>query len=169
MATKKQRSSRSKSARRSKSKSKSKSKSARRVKRSKTHKRTHRGGSCCSAMPSGHNVFSYGGRRHTKHQYGGMSPITMGDDYLLDTAARVHAGVGHLDSSFSELPSVIPKQMGGGRHTKKSRREKRRTQRGGMSPYNTSSVLLSKGQYATDGTNDQFRTEHSVNPEYQSL
>jgi Mg-chelatase subunit ChlI len=61
-----------------------------------------------------------------QQQRGGMAPFTSGDSYLLDTATRVQAEVGPLDKSFAELPSVIPKQMGGRRHRRSARRSTHR-------------------------------------------
>jgi hypothetical protein len=115
-----------------------------------------------------------------QQQRGGMAPITTGDAYLLDAATRVQAEVGPLDKSFAELPSVIPKQMGGRRHRKahrkgsrkahrkshKGRKGSRRQQRGGMSPFDAPGMLLDRAAYSADGTNPQFRTEGSVNPLY---
>lgn len=115
-------------------------------------------------------------------QSGGMAAITAGDQYLLDQATRVQAEVAPLDKAMAELPSVIPKQAGGrlyrkshkaGRKGKKSRKTSRksRKQRGGadLAPFGGSDLLLSKGEYAMDGTNPQFRTEPSVNPMYRAF
>ena len=149
----------------------------------KSRRSTQRGGSSCSAMPLNFNSF--------QQQRGGMAPITAGDSYLLDTATRVQAEVGPLDKSIAELPSVIPKQMGGRRRRshkrsrkgrkgrkqqkqsrKQSRKQQRRQsrkqrkQRGGMSPFDAPGMLLDKGAYAADGTNPQFRTEGTVNSLY---
>ncbi len=116
-------------------------------------------------------------------QSGGMATITAGDQYLLDSASRVQAEVGPLDRAMAELPSVIPKQAGGRRYRKakksrkshkagrKSHRKSHRKQRGGadLAPFGGSDLLLSKGEYAMDGTNPQFRTEPTVNPMYRAF
>lgn len=116
-------------------------------------------------------------------QSGGMATITAGDQYLLDQATRVQAEVGPLDRAVAELPSVIPKQAGGRRYRKgkmsrkshkagrKSHRKSHRKQRGGadLAPFGGSDLLLSKGEYAMDGTNPQFRTEPTVNPMYRAF
>jgi hypothetical protein len=94
------------------------SRSAHRKSHRKSHRKTYRrqhGGSSCSAMPR--NFASF------QQQRGGMAPITTGDAYLLDAATRVQAEVGPLDKSFAELPSVIPKQMGGRRHRRSAHRK----------------------------------------------
>ncbi len=121
-----------------------------------------RGGSSCSAMPS--NFASF------QQQRGGMAPIASGDSYLLDSATRIQAELGPIDKAFAELPSVINKQMGGRRRRRSarrsSRRSSRRRQRGGMSPFDAPGMLLDRAVYSADGTNNQFRTEGSVNPLY---
>lgn len=152
----------------------------------KSHRKSHsqRGGEC-SAMPR--NFASF------QQQRGGMAPITAGDSYLLDAASRIQAEVGPLDKALADLSSVIPKQMGGRRrrrsahrkgsrsaHRKgrkshrrhrrsahrKGRKSHRRSQRGGMSAFDAPSMLLDKAAYAADGTNQQFRTEGTVNSLY---
>jgi hypothetical protein len=122
-------------------------------------------------------------------QSGGMATITAGDQYLLDSASRVQAEVGPLDRAMADLSSVIPKQAGGRRYrkAKKSRKShkagrkshskvrktsrKVRKQHGGadLAPFGGSDLLLSKGEYAMDGTNPQFRTEPTVNPMYRAF
>ncbi len=54
--------------------------------------------------------------------------------------------------------------------SRKSHRKSRK-QRGGadLAPFGGSDLLLSKGEYAMDGTNPQFRTEPSVNPMYRAF
>lgn len=115
-----------------------------------------------------------------QQQRGGMAPIAAGDSYLLDASSRVQAEVGPLDKALAELPSVIPKQMGGRRHRKGRKSHRRRSahrkshrrsahhrsQRGGMSAFDAPSMLLDKAAYAADGTNPQFRTEGGVNSLY---
>ena len=151
--------------------------------RSKAHRRSHKhrrgsrkqqGGGSCAAMPLNRMNFQ---------QQGGMAPMVAGDDYLLDAAARATAGVGSLDASFAELPSVIPRQAGGRRHRrshkkshrrshKKShrrshthRRGSRRQQRGGaLAEMNGPSMLVS--DMSKTGSNPQFLDEASVNPLY---
>jgi hypothetical protein len=90
-----------------------------------------------------------------------MAPITSGDAYLGSAADRIQAGIGSLDKSFAELPSVIPRQMGGRRY-----RKSRKQQRGGMSPFGSPEMLLDRSAYTADGTNPQFQTEGSVNSLY---
>jgi len=148
-----------------KSKSHRKSKSQR-----KSHRKSQRGGGNCAMMPLNRSSFA---------QSGGMAAISQGDAYLLDAATRVQAQVGPLDISFGELPSVIPKMSGGGRKksrgsrktkSKRSRKSKsqRKSQRGGdLAAFDMDTLLLKPAQYAMDGTNPQFRTEGSVNPQYR--
>jgi hypothetical protein len=101
-----------------------------------------------------------------QQQRGGMAPITSGDAYLGSAADRIQAGIGSLDKSFAELPSVIPRQMGGRRHRKSRKNRKSRKQHGGMSPFGAPEMLLDRAAYTSDGTNPQFRTEGSVNSLY---
>jgi hypothetical protein len=148
------------------------SRSAHRKGSRSAHRKSHRkqrGGASCSAMP----------RNFASFQQGGMAPIAAGDNYLLDAATRVQAEVGPLDKAFADLSSVIPKQLGGRRKSRRSgrkgrrsahrrhgRKSHRRQQRGGMSPFDAPGMLLDKGAYAADGTNPQFRTEGTVNSLY---
>ncbi len=155
----------------------------------KGSRRAQRGGGSCSAMPTNFDVFS-------RQQRGGMAPIAAGDSYLLDAATRVQAEVGPLDKVFGELPSVIPKQMGGRRHHRRSRHHRKgsrkahrkgsrkahrhhhksrhtvrrsahhKSQRGGMSDFNAPSMLLDRSAYGAAGMNPQFHDEGSVNPLY---
>ncbi len=138
----------------------------------KSHRRSHRklrrqqGGSSCAAMPQMNQAFA---------QRGGMAPIAAGDSYLLDAATRVQAEVGPLDKSFAELPSVIPKQMGGRRYRKshrrgrasrkthrRSHRRTHRRQQGGMMDFDAAYRYAPQGGYA--GENSQIHTEQTVNP-----
>ncbi len=136
---------------------------------SRKHRRSSRkqhGGSC-AAYPHNRDVFA---------QRGGFAPFTAGDNYLLDAATRVQAEVAPLDKAFAELPSVMPRQMGGRRrrsmrrrHTMRRKSHRRRThrcrqqQRGGMAPFGYE-LSLPKG--ADAAMNPQFQTEGSVNPLY---
>jgi hypothetical protein len=137
--------------------------------RSKTHRRQH-GGGACAAMPLNRMNFQ---------QQGGMAPIAAGDDYLLDAGARATAGVGSLDASFAELPSVIPRQAGGRRHRRSARRKSHkkshrrshkhrrgsRKQHGGsLAAMNGPSMLVS--DMAKTGSNPQFLDEGAVNSHY---
>ena len=145
----------------------------------KSHRRSHKhrrgsrkqqGGGACAAMPLNRMNFQ---------QQGGMAPMIAGDDYLLDAAARATAGVGSLDASFAELPSVIPRQAGGRRHRRsvirkshkkshrrshKHRRSHRRQHGGALAEMNGPSMLVS--DIAKTGSNPQFNDEASVNPHY---
>ncbi len=133
--------------------------------------RKQRGGSSCAAMPQMNQAFA---------QRGGMAPIVAGDSYLLDAATRVQAEVAPLDKSFAELPSVIPKQMGGRRKVRrtgrkshrrshkvrkvhrKSHRKSHRRQHGGMMDFDAAYRYAPQGGYA--GENPQIHTEQTVNP-----
>lgn len=141
----------------------------------KSHSRKHRSrksqkGGACSALPMNREAFQ---------QRGGMAPFVAGDAYLLDAASRVQAEVAPLDTKFAELPSVIPKQMGGRRrrtskrHTNKRRSSKRRTnkrrssrrQRGGaLQAFDAPYTYMAPNTDA--GMNPQFRTEALVNSLY---
>lgn len=156
------------------------SKSHRRPKvhrRSHKHRRSHRrqhGGGACAAMPLNRMNFQ---------QQGGMADIVQGDNYLLDAAARATAGVGSLDASFAELPSVIPRQAGGrrrrsvirrrshrhGRKThRRSHRKSHRRQRGGaLAEVAGPSMLVA--DIAKTGSNPQFLDESSVNAHYNAM
>ena len=120
-----------------------------------------------------------------QQQRGGMAPFTAGDSYLLNPATRIQAEVGPLDKAFAELPSVIPKQMGGRRRSahrrsahrrsahrkgrkahRRSQKQSQKQQRGGMSPFDAPGMLLDRAAYTADGTNPQFRTEGTVNSLY---
>ena len=154
-------------------KSHRRSKAHRKSHRRSTHRRQH--GGACAAMPLNRTNFQ---------QQGGMAPIAAGDDYLLDAGARASAGVGSLDASFAELPSVIPRQAGGRRrsaHRRRSHRRsahrrsairkshkkahRRRAQHGGaLADFNGPSML--GPDMAKAGSNPQFLDEASVNPLY---
>lgn len=147
----------------------------------KSHRKSHRKGSRKHSQRGGNGCSAYPANRAAFSQSGGMAPFAAsGNDYLLDAATRVQAEVGPLDRAFGELPSVA---QGGGRrlrksrkhrsrkhrksHRNQSRRNHRKSQRGGnLYPFSGPSLLLNSGQYATDGTNSQFRTEGSVNALY---
>lgn len=142
-------------------------KSHRRSKRisRKSHRRSTRrrqhGGSC-AAMPLNRANFQ---------QQGGMAPIAAGDDYLLDAGARATAGVGSLDASFAELPSVVPRQAGGRRrrshkHRRPAhrRRSHRRQHGGALADFAAPSML--GPDMAKSGSNPQFLNEGAVNPLY---
>ena len=142
-------------------------KSRRTRRRRHSRRRSHRkqqGGSC-AAMPQMNQAFP---------QRGGMAPITQGDSYLLDAPTRVQAEVGPLDKSFAELPSVIPKQGGGyrksRRHCKvKSRRHHKgrrtyRRQQGGMMDFDAAYRYTPQGYV---GENAQIHTEQNVNPMFK--
>ncbi len=148
----------SRSQKRSQKKSRSQKRSQ---KKSHSQKRSQRGGSC-AAMPLNRESFG---------QRGGMSPYSTGDSYLLDGPTRVQAEVSALDSAFSELPSVIPRQSGGRRQRSRSRRQRssRRQQRGGMSPYTADPLLLDRAAYSHLSQNPQFRTEAEVNSLYHEF
>lgn len=99
----------------------------------KAHRKSHRrhsrrqfGGANCAAMPFNSQLLG--------SQRGGMAPIS-NDGYLLDAATRVQAQVAPLDQAFAQLPSVIPKQAGGGRRSRGRRATRRRHQRGGMQDF----------------------------------
>jgi hypothetical protein len=116
-------------------------------------------------------------------QHGGMAPIAQGDSYLLDAATRVQAEVGPLDKSFMELPSVIPRQTGGRRKSRRSGRKSRRSsrkshrsgrkgrrhtyrrQQGGMMDFDAAYRYAPPGAYA--GENPQIHTEQTVNPMFK--
>jgi hypothetical protein len=152
-----------KSQKRSRSQKKSQKKSQRRSQK-KSQKKSQRGGSC-AAMPLNRESFG---------QRGGMSPYSTGDSYLLDAPTRVQAEVGPLDSAFSQLPSVIPRQSGGRRQrSRRSRRQRsqrsRRQQRGGMSPYTADPLLLDRAAYSHLSQNPQFHTEAEVNSLYNEF
>jgi hypothetical protein len=150
--------------------------------RSHRKNRKQHGGSC-AAMPQMNQAFP---------QRGGMAPISQGDSYLLDAATRVQAEVGPLDKSFMELPSVIPRQTGGrrksrrsgrktsgrksrrsgrksrrasGRKGRRSCRKGRRTQRGGMMDFDAAYRYAPPGAYA--GENPQIHTEQTVNHSFK--
>jgi len=90
-------------------------------------------------------------------QQGGMAPIDA-NGLLLDQSTRIQAEVGNLDRYIAELPSVIPKQMGG-----RSRRNRR--QRGGeLADFGSSYELLPAA--VVRGVNPQFHTEGQVNSLY---
>jgi hypothetical protein len=156
-----------KSQKRSRSQKKSQKRSQRRSqKKSQKQRRSQRGGSC-AAMPLNRESFG---------QRGGMSPYSTGDSYLLDAPTRVQAEVSPLDSAFSELPSVIPRQSGGRRQRSRrsrSRRQRsqrsRRQQRGGMSPYTADPLLLDRAAYSHLSQNPQFHTEAEVNSLYNEF
>ncbi len=150
-------------------------KKSRRTRRRHSHKRhSHRrrrqqGGSC-AAMPQMNQAFP--------SQRGGMAPIAQGDSYLLDAPTRVQAEVGPLDKSFAELPSVIPKQGGGYRKSRRHRKAKshrksrrhhkgRRTyrrQQGGMMDFDAAYRYTPQGYV---GENNQIHTEQNVNPMFK--
>jgi len=86
-----------------------------------------------------------------------MAPIDA-NGLLLDQSTRIQAEVGNLDRYIAELPSVIPKQMGG-----RSRRNRR--QRGGeLADFGSSYELLPAA--VVRGVNPQFHTEGQVNSLY---
>ena len=149
-------------------------KKSRRTRRRRSH-RKQQGGSC-AAMPQMNQAFP---------QRGGMAPIAQGDSYLLDAPTRVQAEVGPLDKSFAELPSVIPKQGGGYRKSRKgckSRRHRKshkagrkshrhhkgrrtyRRQQGGMMDFDAAYRYQPQG-YA--GENPQIHTEQTVNHSFK--
>ena len=149
---------------RSQKKKSQKQQRSRSQKKSQSQRRSQRGGSC-AAMPLNRESFG---------QRGGMSPYSTGDSYLLDAPTRVQAEVSPLDSAFSELPSVIPRQSGGRRQrSRRSRRQRsqrsRRQQRGGMSPYTADPLLLDRAAYSHLSQNPQFRTEAEVNSLYHEF
>jgi hypothetical protein len=93
--------------------------SARRSRKARSHRRrSQRRGASCSAQP----LFN----RSLFAQQGGMAPIAVGDDYLIDAASRVQAQTAPLDSAFADLPSVIPRQAGGRRRRSSRRRSAHR-------------------------------------------
>jgi hypothetical protein len=149
---------------------KNKRKSRRQQRKSRRQQRSHRsqhGGGACAAQQYNHAAFN---------QMGGMAPLSAGDSYLLDGPTRIQAQVGSYDAAFAELPSVIPKQHGGRRGSKRQRRQRRqksqrrqRSQRGGMAPFSAPGMLLDASTYRSDGTNPQFHTEGAVNPEYHQF
>lgn len=143
--------------------------------RRSTHRRRQQGGGSCAAMPLNRMNFQ---------QQGGMADIVQGDNYLLDAAARATAGVGSLDASFAELPSVVPRQAGGRRHRRshkhrrshrrpahrrshKHRRGSRRQQGGSLADVAAPSMLVS--DMKATGSNPQFNDEASVNPHYNAM
>lgn len=69
-----------------------------------------------------------------------LAPYSTGDSMLLDPKTLVQSESGSFMKAFAELPSVIPKQMGGSRsRSRKQRRRKSkrsRRQRGGMQEFN---------------------------------
>lgn len=99
-------------------------------------------------------------------QRGGMAAYSTGDSYLLDGPTRIQAEVGPLDRAFAELPSVVPRQMGGSRRSRSQRRSQRRSrrqrsQRGGAAPFSDPYMIFQNPQ----GVNPQFSTEHQVRPD----
>jgi hypothetical protein len=99
-------------------------------------------------------------------QRGGMAAYSTGDSYLLDGPTRIQAEVGPLDRAFAELPSVVPRQMGGSRRSRRQRRSQRRSrsqrsQRGGAAPFGDPYMIFQNPQ----GVNPQFSTEHQVRPD----
>jgi hypothetical protein len=136
-------------------------------KRRSSHRRRKQQGGSCAAMPQMNQAFP---------QRGGMAPIAQGDSYLLDAATRVQAEVGPLDKSFMELPSVIPRQTGGRRKSRRSGRKSRRScrkgrrhtyrrQQGGMMDFDAAYRYAPQGAYA--GENNQIHTEQTVNPMFK--
>ena len=155
-----------KSQRRSRSQKKSQRRSQKKSQRRsqkksqrRSQRRSQRGGSC-AAMPLNRESFG---------QRGGMSPYSTGDSYLLDAPTRVQAEVSPLDSAFSELPSVIPRQSGGQRSRRYRSQRSRRQQRGGMSPYTADPLLLDRAAYSHLSQNPQFHTEAEVNSLYNEF
>ena len=96
--------------------------------RQSRRQQSQQGGGSCSALPFNSQLLA---------QRGGMAPIS-NDAYLLDTATRVQAEVGPLDTAFAQLATVIPKQAGGRRgYYRRGRRggAPTRRQRGGMQDF----------------------------------
>lgn len=105
----------------------------------KSHRKSHRKGSRRSAHRRRSHRRQYGGascaaqplfNREMFSQQGGMAPITE-DGFLLDGPSRVQAQVSSLDTAFSQLPQVIPRQSGGRRRrsARKGRRSARKSHR----------------------------------------
>jgi hypothetical protein len=99
-------------------------------------------------------------------QRGGMAAYSTGDAYLLDGPTRIQAEQGPLDRAFAELPSIVPRQMGGSRRSRSQRRSQRRSrsqrsQRGGAAPFSDPYMIFQNPQ----GVNPQFSTEHQVRPD----
>jgi hypothetical protein len=154
----------------------------------KTHKRTSRkhsgrkhsgrkqqGGGSCAYMPS---------LNRQMVQTGGMASMESAYGPLLDAPTAVQAQVGSLNAAFAELASVIPKQQGGRRHSRKhsrkqkqssrkqkqssrkqkqsSRKQKQssRRHRGGMHPFDSAFGPVAQ---QPAGASTQFTTEGEVN------
>jgi hypothetical protein len=152
----------------------------------RSHKHRRQQGGSCAAMPQMNQAFpshQMGGQNLSVAlrgpQRGGMAPIAQGDSYLLDAATRMQAEVGPLDKSFMELPSVIPKQMGGRRKSRRAKshrgsrkarksyrksRKSHRRQRGGMMDFDAA-YRYTPQSYA--GENSQILTEQTVNPMFK--
>ncbi len=130
--------------------------------RSRKHRRSHRrqrGGSSCAYMPL---------QNRQMIQAGGMAPMESAYGTLLDGPTAIQAQVGPLNAAFAELGHVIPKQAGGRRRARRSRKgrrrsTRRRSQRGGMHPFDSAFGPVS-GRPA--GANVQFDVEGSVNPAF---
>jgi hypothetical protein len=64
-----------------------------------------------------------------------LAPYGTGDSMLLDAKTLVQSESGSFMKAFAELPSVIPKQMGGSR-SRNRRKSRKNQQRGGMQEFN---------------------------------
>ena len=91
-------------------------------------------------------------------QQGGMAPITE-DGFLLDGPSRVQAQVSSLDTAFSQLPQVIPRQSGGRRRSaRKGRRSARKSHRRHRSRRHRHGRRQHGGAHQLAGYTDSYMT-----------
>jgi hypothetical protein len=113
-----------------------------------------------------------GTKRKALNMRGGGSFFTPYADYptsmdtMLPSDIRALAKIAPLDAKFAELPAIeraagVP--MSGGRRTRRNKRK----QRGGQSPIDAPSMLLTSAEELDARLNPQWYTENTVIPSFR--